>query len=409
MIDPSAVRFRPPAVTFTPELRWVLLRAFGPREHPCADTPTPAEALRTAESLQLAPRIAARIACRQLEGELDQRSAERFRELHRFTTALALQQEELARRVAGLAAARELPLIFLKGMALQLDGTVPAGSRRASDVDVLVPADQADAFHRRLQAEGFQALELPPGAKHLPSLRHGNGIILELHTALDSVLVGGEGSPADAACLVQSEYCRAIPGWPGNCLVPARDVTVAALLVHAIAQHGHTPAAYPMIRLVADLIDLGFGEEGAGPFLQRAGRWIARDVSAAEAGVTARLCTMLAAADERLFTGADDDSGSLVMLRHMVAGALDRDYRQSLRLTGFINEIRRKGIRRRLREVFILTPGQMEVSFGSRGNRMPRPLLLLWRPFQLAMRLALHAWRHLAYRWRSGHSSGGST
>ncbi len=397
-MDPSTIRFLPPVVDFTPELRWVLLRAFGPQDRQLSWLVDPAESLRLAEALQLGSRIASRNTIESLRSELDFRSADRLREIHQLTTALALLQEQLARRVAELAAESGLPLVFLKGMALQLRGIVPVGSRRASDVDILVPRRGAADFHQRLQGEGFRALELPPGEYHLPPLRYGSGIILEIHPALRSVEPDGGGGSPDAERLIDAGLCLPVQDWPGACHVPAKEMNLTMLLVHGIAQHGYTPAAYPMIRLAADLIDLDFDDTTADPFLKGPGKWIAHAVSCDEITALARLCSGLRIADGRLYRSEADYDGALLMLRHMVAGALDREYRQSLRLKSFLGEARGKSIRRLLRETLVLTPGQMELSFGCHGGRLTRPLLLLWRPFQLLGRLALHTWRYLVSR-----------
>ena len=54
-----ALRLRPPEVPWTPEVRWVLARAFGPPERPFGDPVDAATAARLARDLDLTSRIGA--------------------------------------------------------------------------------------------------------------------------------------------------------------------------------------------------------------------------------------------------------------------------------------------------------------------------------------------------------------
>jgi hypothetical protein len=46
--------------------------------------------------------------------------------------------------------------------------------------------------------------------------------------------------------------------------LPARDLVIAHLLVHGLHQHLLAPESYPQMRMVADLVDLGFSREELG-------------------------------------------------------------------------------------------------------------------------------------------------
>jgi len=65
---------------------------------------------------------------------------------------------------------------------------------------------------------------------------------------------------------------------------------MAHALVHGIGQHGFWPDSYPLLRTLADLIDLGFHQDDAAPLAERAIALVARDVTAEEAEAARGLC-----------------------------------------------------------------------------------------------------------------------
>jgi hypothetical protein len=69
------LRFRPPGVEYTPEMRWALLRAFGPLERGVSLAIEPEAAIGVAKSLDLSPRIATRTPLSTLQAELGEGGA----------------------------------------------------------------------------------------------------------------------------------------------------------------------------------------------------------------------------------------------------------------------------------------------------------------------------------------------
>src|SRR5262245_55309546 len=107
-------RFSPPEIPVPPEVRWMLLRAFGPPGAPFAEAVDAAGALAAARRFEVSSRVAARQGRARLAAEL---GAEAAGELQRdLTTAAAqgLRIEAALREIASVAAALEIPLVLLK-------------------------------------------------------------------------------------------------------------------------------------------------------------------------------------------------------------------------------------------------------------------------------------------------------
>jgi hypothetical protein len=160
--------------------------------------------------------------------------------------------------------------------------------------------------------------------------------------------------------------------------------------------------------MVADLLDLGFGEapgasigtsaEAAGTWI--AGTWIAEDVPPAEVAAVRLLCAALAAGDDLSSWGEAPDPPAL-LLRHLLAGRLDPGYERSLRLGLFRGQPSDRPPATRLartlfRTVF-LTRGQVDALYGPpRGGALGYLGRRLWRPVDLAGRLVSYgasAWK----------------
>jgi hypothetical protein len=117
----------------------------------------------------------------------------------------------------------------------------------------------------------------------------------------------------------------------------------AHLAVHALEQHGHRPSTYPLLRALADLADLSDHYDGdlagsAAPFL-------AESLAGDEIDAVFQLATLLAEGNSPE-PANPTHRGAETLLRHIVAGTLDADYRASLAIqhtAGRLREARRDG------------------------------------------------------------------
>ncbi|MGB5572927.1 MAG: hypothetical protein WBO69_06065, partial [Thermoanaerobaculia bacterium] len=115
----TGIRFRPPNLQGSPEIDWVLLRAFGPpsiRVGAVGELDRHA-ACDIAQKLSLMARIRTRTPRETLEVEVGSQSIELFDRDSVLNAGLALQHEEVCRDLARLARELSIPVIWLKGMA----------------------------------------------------------------------------------------------------------------------------------------------------------------------------------------------------------------------------------------------------------------------------------------------------
>ena len=378
-MQPS-LRFRPPPLAVPVEARWMLLRAFGPVGAPFPGAADPEGVLAMARRFELSARIAARQGRERLAAELGAEAAEGFVRDRRTAAAGGLRLQAAARRVAEVAAMIEpvgLPLAFLKFMALETTGVLAAGSRDACDVDVLAPEDRAKELWRALLAAGWNSSGLPDAEHQLPALEDPEGGVVEVHRLLPGVRLAG-GSSATFEALDRQGLLAPLPSdWPGRSVAPAPEVQAAHVLVHGLGQHGYWPTSYSLLRMVADLIDLD-------ALTGRAAGWVEKDVPTAEAEAVRKLCACLAA-------GEDPQGMAEILLRHMLAGRLDPDYEQSLRLGLFQSQptdrSRPAQLARAVLGAIVLTDAQIDVLYGRPRTRLGYLGRRLARPFDLLLRL----------------------
>lgn len=392
------MRFDPPPAHLTRELGWVLLRAFGPVAAP---PPRPLDGRRAVELARLynaGGRIGGRFAPAVLADEVGAEPAADLRRLYVATAERAVVLAGLARHVGAAAAAIGQQVALLKSTALHAAGITPPGWRPAVDVDVLARRDGAAALHAELERRGFTPLGIADTEHHLQPLRHACGRSVEIHPSLEGV---GGGRGLDAGDLVRLGRAAAVPWLPGT-LLPDRETIAAHLLVHAIALHGARPREYALMRVIGDLVDLlphaaawqRFEERGA-PLLDGA---VDADEWMAARALTLALASGRVPAGERwtVDEGAaavcTGEPGAETLLRHLLAGAADRDYADSLRLVSFL---RRPGegpaaaalLRRAWRTVF-LSRAQVDEIYGAPRSAMGYLVRRLWRPFDLLVRAA---------------------
>lgn len=398
------MRFRPPRVDWTPELRWAFIRAFGPVEPPADGLLASREAVRVARAFDLGPRIAARTPSHVLQADLGAESARDLVIEGLMAEAVAERLLGFARTIAEVAAEVGAPLAFLKGTALRLQGIGLRGGRWLGDVDALFPQERVAAVDAALVGRGLRAEGFPPTEHHLPPRHTARGETVEMHFGLPGLRLGAGRSFATFDDLQAAGLLARVDGMPGACFVPVRDVLVAHALVHGIAQHGLAPGSYPMTRMLADLLDLGFAMEEGAPVLDTVMSWIGGDVTRDEAEAARSLCAALNAGDVTLF--ADDAGGraEVTLVRHVIAGSLDAAYERSLRTASLLSfptgRSRAAASLRMVYETVVLSRSQIDIIYGPQKSWRGYLFRRLARPFDLAWRLARSLAASIAVRSR---------
>ena len=390
------IRFRPPSLAVSPEVRWMLLRAFGPAGAPFPAPVDPARALAEARRFELSARIAARQGRAGLEAELGAETAAAFQRDRSLAAALGLRLLDVLRDVAETAAPLGLPLVLLKFVALDAAGLPVLGSRPACDVDLLAPAGRAEELQRALVSRGYGESGLSEAEHQLPALSHPEGLKVEVHRTMPGVRLAGRES-ATVETLQAAGLLAPVPDLPGRCFVPARPVLAAHALVHGLGQHGFWPDSYPLFKMVGDLVDLGWAEEE-----ETVAAWVTKDVPRAETEAVRRLCAALAAGSEGGERGdparwPDPEAGEAVLLRHLLAGRLDEDYAAGLRLSLFRAQPsdRPEALRlaRSLWDAVFLSRAQIDALYGPPRHSLGYLGRRLARPFDLLRRLAAYGIR----------------
>lgn len=398
----GSFRFRPPPFPLTPEVRWALSRAFAPEAGPWPEPLDAAEAARSARRLGLAERIGARWGRGRLQADLGEGTA---RALHSgLVQALArgLRQADAARALAAAAADEGIPLVLLKHAALAARWPEAAGCRFASDVDALLPGDRVRGLHRALQARGWRASGSGEARTHLPCLFGPEGVSVELHFQLSGLSTPRRGRTrwAGFAEIEEAGGLEPLATWPGRTSVPRRDLLFAHALAHALWQHGLSDR-HPLLRLVADLVDLSAAAPGGRPAAAELRRWIAAE-AAGDREVEAAFALASALASGRDLRERPPSADARALLDHALGAALDARYAASLRLRGLLEPT---GISpgRWLREVLtqLLAPSrfQLEVIYGRSRGPLGRLGLRVWRPLDLAGRLLRYSLASLRLGW----------
>ena len=401
----GSFRFTPPPLVLSPEMRWLLLRSFGPPGRAFEGAVDPQAVLRLAAIYTLAARVCARNPAGNLIRELGEDVAGGFFARHRRTAANDLLMEYVAREVARAGEAIRVPVILLKYASLRFGGIVAFGARGAADLDALVPAEQQSALRRHLLQEGFESTHSSRQDHHLVPLMHHSGVALELHTEIPGLRLSNGRSLATVKELMDKDLCKRVPALPEGCYVLTREVMLAHVLVHGLAQHGLSPETYPLMRMLADLLDLDFGTASLQEFLAGPYRWISDYVSDAEIGAVADLCDWLVT-DQRAYpNGTAEPTQPWKLLSHIIAGPVDPQYRQVLRLKGasVLLGLGGKSVIRRATPLFhalVLTREQIDMIYGRPSGWIGYLGWRLWRPVDLAIRLFRYGRAYLAVRAR---------
>jgi hypothetical protein len=108
--------------------------------------------------------------------------------------------------------------------------------------------------------------------------------------------------------------------------VPSREFLIAHAIVHGYAQHGSSPAEYPMMRMVADVADLR-RSDSPDHLAEHCHAWVADEMTLEEVRAVCRLAALLQSG-----APVEPESPEGCVLRHIVASIQDEDYRRSLKL-----------------------------------------------------------------------------
>ena len=392
----SAIRYRPPKIEPSRAVDWLFARAFGPGHRNWEGRkPIDLAALDSfIGAFEILPRIWSRTDRDLLEEELEPADFHSIEQDSQTAVAIEIRDHEACTTLAAVARQLDAPMLFLKGMALRLGGHVETGTRMAADIDVLVSEGRARRFHQKLLEQGSVAKDLPASDQHLPVVEHSSGALVEVHHRLRGVVLGSVRDSRLNHPFTQG-LCRELAGDLSGTYVPRKEVLVAHLLVHALGQHTFWPAAYPQIQLIADLQDLGIGDEISSTFLDEILQWTESGVAKREVPAVFQLVERLSRGDRlsEIVEGEDEMAG---MARHIVAGASDSGYRQALKAEGSLRVVAGQSPSHSalvtLKKAIFLTRGQIDIiygppktSLGYLGRRLWRPLDLLGRTWRSAM------------------------
>ncbi len=320
-------RLSPPEMALSAEIRWVLLRGFGPAQRPFAERVDGSQAAALAGDLGLVERIGARVPSSLVVAELG-REAARQLALSRLQVLAGVRGLcDLIRELASLAEQAAIPIVLLKFAALHAGGYLSDGSRAAGDIDLLVRERDAARAARMLTDRGFFAAATGlADHHHLPPFRDREGRVVEIHTRLPGLRAPGERRFVGLEALEAAGGLEPAPGLGPGCQLLRRDLLAAHAITHGFAQHGGADV-YPVTRALVDVIDVLPGPRRAmGSGLAA---WIAADVPSIELEAVLGLCDALEQGD---LAGLADrrETREGVLLRHVLASALDPGYRRSL-------------------------------------------------------------------------------
>ncbi len=308
-------------------LAWVLLRAFGARDGGlvtrCVDG---AGACLRAERLDLAARIATRQSTMLLEREVGRVALRRMMQHRLASVGVDRALRRPLARVDAACSRLGVEAILLKHAALCAGGYIENGSRHARDIDVMVEESSAPLVLRALCAAGFGSAGDPPQPHHLPPVYDEAGVGVEIHVEVPLLASGGGALTAER--LLQLELVRRAPGTQ-RCWFPTRPVLAAHAMVHGYVQHGATPSAYPMARMLADLADLYPPAEqggGTGDF-REIEEFVRPAMSHGEVQAMMELVGRLSRGELPA-----SETHAEHILRHVCSASLDDDYRRALEL-----------------------------------------------------------------------------
>ena len=297
--------------------------------------------------------------------------AELERDAHE-TAALSALRAEAARRAGAALDDAGVPWMPMKGAALTLLAPEYGATRRALDVDLVVPPDDLEraggalaASHRLVgeqrDYDGAQRdadAAMRDGVQHLYTFEGVGGVTLELHHAFPGLPRREVTAAIFSRATVVAERGRSVR-------VPALDDLLGTLCVHAVIHHaGDRKLALRHLADVSELLARGASPEVArGRFDRWGGSSVAESMRALE----------LAREEARTRGASPGAAGRAV---EVSADDRVRAWGSRLRLRGarIVAGLRRSGL------AAVLPPRRFMVAlYGARANGIRLPLLHLHR------------------------------
>lgn len=376
-------------------LDWVLARAFRgtqPSEHLLDGR----EALATALRLGLLSRIVHGLGPDRLAAELGQEPAQEALAAYRESALASAKLVAMARLVGRVASEREIRVVALKHVALCLAGISSPAARGAVDADVLVADADAERLTQALAGVGIAVSNAPAYDHQHRPLVHRQAGMLELHRTVPGVRLSPGAPDATLESLVEQDLATPLSPEAPFLLVPRPHVLLAHALAHALFQHGLEPQAYPPWKLLADVADLRRAAGAA--LLAEALPLVTQSVHDEDARAAWELPSFLSEQGV-VAVLSRPQSPEARLLAHLVRGALEPEYAESLRLRAVLGHpADRSGFAGLLGSAWhalAITPAQARNLYGAK-TPLAYALALAWRPFHLAgklLRYALAAFR----------------
>lgn len=319
--------FAPPKISASPELVWTLLRAYARLG---CDVPPgdPAARSAVARSLQLATRITARQSPETLDAELGKELGDSCRASLQRQVFNGLAVVRMIQECADAAKSTGVDVVLLKFAALHERGMVHVSSRPAADLDILVAPDDIERLSDALSEGGATRLEKWVPSHHPAVFLSRFGKNIEIHTRLPQVRLKRDAGYATLSELRDIGLLEPSRGDGAHFYLPRVDLVLGHLIAHALVAHAYAPAAYPVLRVLSDSVDVRLGDDES--LATDAAQWIARDVPRDEV-VTLRELTQHCT-NGRVAELLESESRAALLLRHLLASAIDEKYRRKLRI-----------------------------------------------------------------------------
>ena len=387
-LKPDCFRFPDVAFAPKPEVLWVLHCAFWPSDHTWVGAVDGIRALAVARKLSVASRLGCRAAKRDLSPEVGAEAARALREAFHADAARALLLQAVTREVLAAAAGLGVPCALLKFCALRARGVIELGSRAASDVDVLVPEKDGRRLCRALVAAGCRQERGWAGNHQFSPLWHPSGVMIEVHRAVPGVRVGDRRCAASFEDLYRVGLLQPEPEVGATAFVPTRRFLIAHAVIHGLAQHGMAPHSYPLLRMVADMHDLGVSDEEWAALDNGSPPLLAGVLSRRELAAAGEVCRQLHGGRAAALIDGDAPPDATRLIRHILAGSLDERYAAYLRarslLRAPVGESQLGFVVRRFVRVLVNTPRAIEKRYGRPRSAWGWIWRILARPFKLS-------------------------